>query len=323
MRARSPAEFAVLTLAIAVASSALAADRCTPPMAPGYAGSADERLGPTGVAIDVVLDRTTVKYLAPDITADIAHGDCDSCLGYQGGKYPFGLLDFRIDAGGYLYILENINDKILILDDHLRFHRTIQLDGDPDRFGEVGSMIYVEMMARNDDWGADRRIVDRMQASVTRFDPDTIQAGSDRSWLWLASPRRFDRDVIQAGQTKVWADHQDSIDVVFCRQKGITWNIARAGTFNPLDHGTLMCDHLIDDTINIMISHVRSFSPYHATGILYRIDVSGEVAGAIDLSPAFETDYPPMISYRVGPDNSVVIVEVTDEATHIRRWSAR
>jgi hypothetical protein len=296
LRAHSLTVFAALALAIAAASSAHAADPCTPPRALGD----DGRFGATGAAIDVVLDKTTVKYLAPDITADIAHGDCDSCLGYMGGSHPCGLSDFRIDAEGYLYILDSINDKILILDDSLRFHGAIRLDGRPESFGEAGSLIYVKMMQRDD-----YRLVDRRQASAMRFDPNSVQTGSDHVMLHaLRRPPGY---------------------LVLGKQDGpvgevATWRIRLIGNDH---HGRLMSDRMVDDTINFRIDYVRSTSPFHATPILYRIDVSGEVAAAIDLSPAFDTIYRPAISSRCGVDNSVVFVDVTDTMTHIRRWNGR
>ncbi len=304
MRARSLAGFAALALAIAVAS-------------PVHAAGRGEPLDPAGAAIDVMLDRAHVKYLAPDITADIAHGDCDSCLAFHGDSHPYGLYDFRIDADGYLYILDSINHKILILDDRLRFHCSIQLDSSPDRFGEIGSLIYIKMMRNDDD-----RIVDRRRASATRFDPDEMKTGPDLATLWTYDPNKTWTG--SAGATP-WAPRRDYDHTVAWKQdvaagKVGTWHIRRAEPAGPHDRGYLMYDHLVDNTINFGISYVHSFSPYQATQILYRINVSGEVAGAIELSPAFETIHS---NARCGPDNTVVAVDVTDTCTHVRRWNGR
>ncbi|MDO9695508.1 MAG: hypothetical protein Q7W56_12320, partial [Candidatus Latescibacteria bacterium] len=287
MRARSLAGFAALALAIAAASSAHAADLYTPPMALDD----DGRFGPTGAAIDVVLDKSTVKYLAPDITANIAHGDCDSCLGYQGGGHAQGLSDFRIDADGYLFILDGINNKILILDDRLRFHRAIQLDGHLESFGEIGSLIYVKMMEHDN-----HRIVDRRQGTITRFDPVSAQTTSDPVLLRVI--RRPSHYVVRGKRDGPVGD------VTTC-------NIRYPGTFYS---GHLMSDRMVDGIINFRIDYVRSANPFHATSILYRIHVSGDIA-AIDLSPAYETIYRPSFSSRCGPDNTVIAVDVTDTMT--------
>ncbi len=296
MRARSLAVFVALILTIAAASSAQAADPCTPPMALGV----DGRFGPTGSAIDVVLDKAAVKYLAPDITADIAHGDCDSCLGYQGGGHAQGLDDFRIDADGYLFILDGINNKILILDDRLRFHRAIRLDGHLESFGEIGSLIYVKMMEHDD-----HRIVDRRQGTITRFDPVSSQATSDPVLL---------RAIRRPSHYVVLGKRDGPVGEV------TTCNIRYPGTFYS---GRLMSDRMVDGIINFRINYAQGLNPVHVTAILYRIDASGEVAGAIDLSPAYETNYRPAFSSRCGPDNTVVAVDVTDTMTHIRRWNGR
>ena len=287
MRAHSLTFCTALALAIAAASSAHAVV------------SADGRYGPTGAAVDVVLDRAHVKYLAPDITADIAHGDCDSCLGYQGGGHAQGLHDFRIDADGYLFILDGINNKILILDDRLRFHCAIRLDIFPQSFGEVGSLIYVKMMNRDD-----YRLVDRRQASATRFDPESVQSASNQ--VILRAIRRPSHYVVLGKRDGPVGD------VTTC-------NISYPGTFYS---GRLMSDRMVDGIINFRIDYVRSASPFYATSILYRIRVSGDIA-AIDLSPAYETIYRPAFSSRCGPDNTVVAVDVTDTMTHIRRWNGR
>lgn len=262
-------------------------------MAPGYAT-------PAGAAIDVVLDKATVKYLAPDITADIAHGVCDSCLGYRGGNHPVGLVDFRIDTDGYLYILDIINNKILVLDNRLRFHRAIRLDSRPESFGEIGSLIYVKMMQAHD-----QRIVDRRQGTVTRFDPGNMQTASDQ--VMLRAIRRPSSYIVLGKRDGPVGDV-------------VSVNIRNSGA---LRSGYLMSDLLVDGTINFRIDYIRSTSPFHATPILYRIETTGVVAGAIDLSPAFETIYRPSISARCGPDNTVVAVDINDAFTHVRRWNAR